>query len=485
MVDRTEYGFWGIEKQTLMRNKERVTAVYAAISGEVQRWGIRSAFDDSSVGAITLIVFLKFLSDRREYLKLDVSDLFRFDALWNLYPNVLSFCDITHYVGQVERQLGFEEHLAEAFTKNVQYDRLDDHFTDILRLVDELDFKSKQSRMICFEKLIDTIIRMAEQEGKSTVKVYTERNIGKFLGAIVKLQEGMSIYDPCAGLGISLIDALKGKEGVQAYAQEIDRNTAAVLEMLMIMGGHTCVTVQCNNTLANPITKYSNIKFDRIICEPPMNQKVNVYDYNRMLENSFVEYNDYNMNDSWIFVKHIVAALKSGGRAAVLLPMSMMTREGITAKFRDWLLYHNLVDAIIELPGGALSKTGVKASVMVLQKGKINDSVYMLDLSRGLWDKKVRKSDSPDNGLAELVYVVVNYIEIEGISKQVSLQEIKRNDGQLAVARYIGQKIDMENFRRDLVLLFNEAESLDQEYGELCREFKMALSKYNDYCNKY
>ena len=77
-------------KNHLLSSHERIRSIYWAIELELRGWDIRSAFVGGTVSAIVYVTFLKYISDRRDQLGLQVSDLYRYDALLNLYPNVVN-----------------------------------------------------------------------------------------------------------------------------------------------------------------------------------------------------------------------------------------------------------------------------------------------------------------------------------------------------------------------------------------------------------
>lgn len=460
--------------------------VYNAMVNELRGWDIRSAFPAGVTSAVVYVTFLKFLSDRREALGLLVSDLYRADALPNLYPNVINQKDSARYVDGIERQFGFSSRLLETFVLEIREDNIERKFRTVLQIANHLDFATEDGRNACLDELMITVENLAISESKQSDTSYTPAILGTFMERICEISDGMSVYDPCAGMGVAASEIVRNHK-VGIYVQEIQKSNAAVAEMLLIMNGMTRGRVQCDDTLLHPLSRTLNEKFDRVVCEPPYLKPTSgdMRRENNSLIGHMMYYPEMNISNSWAFIRHIIASLNDTGRAVVLVPMSMLTRESSFAEPRKRLIEDGYIEGVIELPGGILATTGIKYSILLLRKQQgISQGIYMMDLSNGLWDEKVKKAKSPEDGLAQLAEMVVKREIKAGISEFVPISEVAENRFQLAVARYIKQEIDVEKFISDSAKVFEEMDSLNNQYNKLQNEFMDALSDYNNYLNR-
>jgi type I restriction enzyme M protein len=84
------------------------------------------------------------------------------------------------------------------------------------------------------------------------------------------------------------------------------------------------------------------------------------------------------------FVQHIVALLKPGGRAAVVIPDNVLFETGAAAVVRRRLIEACRVRAILRLPPGLFYAQGVKANVIFFEKGQkrvsVADRLWVYDL---------------------------------------------------------------------------------------------------------
>ena len=79
----------------------------------------------------------------------------------------------------------------------------------------------------------------------------------------------------------------------------------------------------------------------------------------------FIKTSDNQVN----FLQHIMSIVKTGGRVGVVLPDSVLTDGGTTAKVREKLLKNYNLHTILRLPTGIFYANGVKTNVLFFEKG--------------------------------------------------------------------------------------------------------------------
>lgn len=451
---------------------------YFELADVLRGRGMRNAFDGGELTAVIYISFLKFLSDRRDVLGLKCSDNFRYEALCKLYPDVIGQNDLLHYLIEVEEQLGFSHGVLGTLLFPRQSREFDETFRVALEVGQRLDFGVGDIGDAYVQGLVAVVEKLAVKMGKAGGINYTPCVLGRFMKRLLQMTDGMSLYDPCAGIGLLLAEAMEGHD-VDVFAQEIHASTAAILEILLVMSGMRRGRISCNDSAWNPLSYELDCKFDRIICDPPYVKPETGYRNitNSLLRDHILYYPEEKIEEPWIFVRHIAAALKPKGRAVVILPMSMMTREGPAGKIRQRLIEDGYIDSVIELPSGTYPFTAVKTSILVIEKGAPKHDVYFLNLSTGKWDGK----SECDARYAEMV----NGHEIlAGTSALVSIEKFADNGFQLVASRYVSQPIDMEQFISDSVRLYDNAKIMEERFRKLCSEFNDELMDYNGYLNE-
>ncbi|MDA0064667.1 SAM-dependent methyltransferase [Brachyspira hyodysenteriae] len=159
--------------------------------------------------------------------------------------------------------------------------------------------------------------------GNDLGEYYTPRHIVKLMVELIQPKFGDKIYDPCCGTGGFLIEALdllkrnsnltgdniKYLEEETIYGGELTE-TSKIAKMNMILAGDGHTHIKQQDSLANPAYE----QYDVVLSNFPFNQKT---DYSHL-------YGMKTIKADAVFFMHIINALKNGGRAAVIVPDSVL-----------------------------------------------------------------------------------------------------------------------------------------------------------------
>ena len=209
---------------------------------------------------------------------------------------------------------------------------------------------------------------------------------------------------------------------------------------------------------------------------------------------------------------------------AIVLPHGVLFRGGEEGEIRKNLIEKNNIDCIIGLPANIFFGTGIPTIIMILKKNKTNTDIQIIDASKGFIkegkNNKLRACD-----IKKIVDTVIKRKDIAKYSRVVSRDEIRNNDYNLNIPRYVDSSDEQESY--DIYsLMFGgipeiELESLDKywkafpslkadlfnkinnDYNELKSEkvdeivnnnnevikfkenYKEILKNYNGHLNKY
>jgi type I restriction enzyme M protein len=116
-------------------------------------------------------------------------------------------------------------------------------------------------------------------------------------------------------------------------------------------------------------------KVDMVVTNPPFGKKSSITaisDGKKMGKDDIT----YDRGDFWAttsnkqlnFVQHVYSMLKSGGRAAMVVPDNVLFEAGAGEKIRRELLARVDVHTLLRLPTGIWYSTGVKANVLFFDK---------------------------------------------------------------------------------------------------------------------
>ncbi len=94
----------------------------------------------------------------------------------------------------------------------------------------------------------------------------------------------------------------------------------------------------------------------------------------------FIKTSDNQVN----FLQHIMSIVKTGGRVGVVLPDSVLTDQGATARVREKLMKDYNLHTILRLPTGIFYANGVKTNVLFFEKGEPTKDIWVYDYRTGI-----------------------------------------------------------------------------------------------------
>jgi type I restriction enzyme M protein len=342
------------------------------------------------------------------------------------------------------------------------------------------------------------IRKFAEGSGQSAGEFYTPAEVGLVMARIMDPQPGMDVYDPCCGSAGLLIkcrlvldEKLRATKKSNAaplklYGQENEPGTWAMANMNMIihdMEGE----IQIGDTFRKPKFRQGNRlqTFDRVVANPMWNQtEFREKDYDVDELDRFPKGAGFPGNRAdWGWLQHIVASLKPGGRAAVVLDTGAASRgSGNTntnkeKEVRRWFLEKDLIEGVIFLPENLFYNTNSPGIVILLNMAKPKErqaKLFMLNASRE-FVKGDPKNYLSEDAIARIATTFRAWKEVEKYSRIVAREEIAKNDFNISPSRYI-HTANGEELRpvEDILQELDEAEA---EATQIDVSLRIILSK--------
>lgn len=338
--------------------------------------------------------------------------------------------------------------------------------SDLIYLIRDIPMDGKQGYDVLgfiYEYLIE---KFAANAGKKAGEFYTPHEVSILMSEIVaehlKNRDKIEIFDPTSGSASLLINIGKsaskyigGKNKIKYYAQELKQNTYNLTRMNLVMRGIEADNIVTRNgdTLEDDwpyfdendtIGTYNPLYVDAVVSNPPYSQGWNPSD--KETDPRFAGYGLAPKGKAdYAFLLHDLYHIKPDGIMNIVLPHGVLFRGGEEGEIRKNLIEKNKIDAIIGLPANIFYGTGIPTIVMVLKQKKANTDVLIIDASRGFVkegkNNKLRASD-----IKKIVDVVTRRESIEKFSRVVSRDEIRRNDYNLNIPRYVDSSEKAESW---------------------------------------
>lgn len=274
-----------------------------------------------------------------------------------------------------------------------------------------------------------------------------------------KSLEGETIYDPACGTGGMLIEAIQHVKEAggnvrtlwgRLFGQEKNLTTSSIARMNGFLHGVEDFQIVRGDTLRLPAfhSGDSLSHFDCVIANPPFSlqkwgEEVWTSDpYGR----NFAGMPPAKSGD-FAWVQHMIKSMApKSGRMAVVLPHGALFRMGKEGKIREKILGMDILDAVIGLGQNLFYGTGLAACILVFRQTKPQKhrkKVLIIDAS-----KEFKKGRAQNELLPEHVDNIYRWYEehkdVEGVARLVALDEIKENDWNLNIPRYIEPVIEEE-----------------------------------------
>lgn len=291
----------------------------------------------------------------------------------------------------------------------------------------------------------------ADSAGKKGGEFYTPRAVVRLMTRIADPRPGMNIYDPCVGSGGMLILSKEyveeqGGDGrdLSLAGQEKDGGVWAIAKMNMLLHGIPDADLRNTNdgTLEDPahIDGGELRRFDRVITNPPFSMN-----YTRagmpFPERFRYGWAPEKKKADLMFVQHMLAVTRPGGLVTTVMPHGVLFRGNDEGRIRTGLLNDDVVEAVIGLGPQLFYNTGIPACILVLRaKGSKpvdrRREVLFINADRDYREGRAQNYLEPEH-IEKIVNAYHAFTDIDGFARVVTREELRENDDNLNIRRYV------------------------------------------------
>ena len=334
------------------------------------------------------------------------------------------------------------------------------------------------------------IERFGSDAGKKAGEFYTPKVLSSLLAKLAMPKPGDRICDPACGSGGLLLLAgeevqKQGSNDYALYGQEKTGATYNLARMNMFLHGQDSARIEWGDTLNNPMLVENDhlMQFDIIIANPPFS--LDKWG-EKHLENDIYHRFDRGMppasKGDYAFISHMVATAKpKSGRIAVIVPHGVLFRGGSEGRIRQAFIEENILDAVIGLPANLFLNVGIPVAFLIFdksrEKGGANENrkdVLFIDASKEFVSGKKQNTLS-DEHIAQIVDTYKNRREIEKYSHLATFDEIKENDFNLNIPRYVDTFEEEKEV--DLIKVKADIAKAEAELAEVQEKMKKYLEE--------
>ena len=256
----------------------------------------------------------------------------------------------------------------------------------VINKINEIDFNNSEDRHT-FGAIYEQILRDLQSAGNAG-EFYTPRAVTRFIIDRLNPRLDEVVFDPACGTGGFLTCAIDHKRKFinAPDDQEMLNRTIRGVEKkalphmlcitnMILHGIDTPSGIKHGNTLARSYTDYT--EKDRvpvIATNPPFGGMEE-----DGIENNFPAHLR-TRETADLFMALIIRMLKTGGRAAVVLPDGFLFGEGVKSTLKQSLIEECNLHTIVRLPNGVFAPyTGIKTNILFFTKGTPTKNVWFYE----------------------------------------------------------------------------------------------------------
>lgn len=357
---------------------------------------------------------------------------------------------------------------------------------EVLSLLNGIDFKLEDTKSDLLGDAYEYLIgEFAAGAGKKGGEFYTPAQVSRLLAQIVSEDKKRlrSVYDPTCGSGSLLLRLRDYTDVVDYYGQELNQTTYNLARMNMILHGvhFDHFKIKQGDTLTDDM--HDDLQAEAIVANPPfsadwksdsdpqLKQDERFSQYGRLAPKGAADY---------AFVTHMLYHMADNGTMAIVLPHGVLFRSGAEGQIRKYIIEkQNYLDAVIGLPANLFYGTSIPATVLVFKKcRKQDEDILFIDASKK-FEKGKNQNHLTDENISKIFDTYRSRKEIDKYSHKATIDEIKENDFNLNIPRYVDtfeeeEPIDLDEVVTEIKKIDSEMVEVDKKITSFCKELGIA-----------
>lgn len=349
----------------------------------------------------------------------------------------------------------------------------------VLAHLDKINFQLNDAKGDVLGDAYEYLIgQFASGAGKKAGEFYTPQQVSTVLARLVTAgkKKLKSVYDPTCGSGSLLLRvAREVKEVGEFYGQELNRTTYNLARMNMILHGvhYQKFSIRQEDTLEKP--QHIDKRFEAIVANPPFSAQWSASPLH-LTDDRFSQYGKLapSSKADFAFIQHMIHHLAENGVMAVVAPHGVLFRGGAEGHIRRYLVEdRNYLDAVVGLPANIFYGTSIPTCVLVFKKCKeVPENILFIDASQG-FEKAGNQNYLRDEHINKIINTYRQRIPEGKYSYLASLEEVKENDYNLNISRYVDtfeqeNQVDLRSVTNHLDDIYNASLEIDKKLFFIC-----------------
>ena len=292
---------------------------------------------------------------------------------------------------------------------------------------------------------LGALVEKTTAKAKTLREHTTPRPVVELMTDLLDPSPGERIYDPCFGTGglLSTVASKLREKAMQMPPKvwtEVQQHSVFGVEISpygysiglarVVLAGIEQPRLELGDALERPLAKNrSSEGFDCILAVPPWGGSAR--------PEIAAQFQESKAKSETLFLQHVMASLRRGGRAVIALPDSALFRPGPDRKVRKELLTDYYVEGVVSLPAGAFHPyTGIKTSLVLFRREKAAQDVRFMQVEE--WPSIRPEDEFSREKAVEVAHSLADEFRSatpNGSLWETPVKELKTRDWELVAKR--------------------------------------------------
>ena len=373
---------------TLVKSIQNIMRKDVGVDGDAQR-----------ISQLCWMFFLKIIDDQDQELEIlkngyrsPVPERLRWRS-WAADPEGITGEELLDFVNgdlfpslkELPRRGGPRANVVrDVFEDGYNYMKSGQLLRQVVNKIDGINFNNLTDRRH-FGDIYEQILNDLQSAGNAG-EYYTPRAVTSFMARMIDPRPGEALLDPACGTGGFLTCAIRhmreryvkrpeDEASMQASLSAVEKkplpHMLAVTNMLL-HGIEDPSFLRHDNTLARPYISWGrDERVDIVLTNPPFGGKEE-----DGVESNFPQH-FRTRETADLFLALIIRLLKSGGRAAVVLPDGSLFGEGVKTRLKEHLMVECNLHTIVRLPNSVFRPyASIGTNLLFFEKGEPTRDVW-------------------------------------------------------------------------------------------------------------
>ena len=177
----------------------------------------------------------------------------------------------------------------------------------------------------------------------------------------------------------------------------------------------------------------------------------------------------------------MIASMSVKGRIAAVAPHGVLFRGAAEGRIRQRVIEENLLDAVIGLPENLFYGTPIPACILVFKKNRPTTDILFIDASKKDEDGNLRyikaknQNELGKKHIEDIINAYVNRVDIEKFAHVAPLEEVRSNEYNLNIPRYVDTfeeeaPIDLAQVQANIARLKEEIAAAEAQMDAYLKE---------------